>query len=244
MSDFFVAAAKCDPAAAKAAPMHIDERIVREEQFKHERLVEQVLKTRLLLERVDETFKEADASRHSIAKDEVSYSVAPAYTPPGVIDRQRDPSLRAVGASVLRKRVEQRLASGGSGLQDRLAEMRRVEEEEREQAAKIAADRRRQAEREVDASTAASCHAQQQQREDTLRREAEEKARRERKHPIDVFQSRVAMDIIGEVERTDGTSQQRVLAAHQSLDDILDKEKAAKLRYAFHTPSTHVPNGF
>uniref|UniRef100_A0A7S1PPE3 Uncharacterized protein n=1 Tax=Neobodo designis TaxID=312471 RepID=A0A7S1PPE3_NEODS len=243
MSDFFVAAAKCDPSAAKAAPMHIDERVVREEQYKHERLVEQVLKTRLLLEQVDETFKQADDSRNGADAD-VSYSVAPGYTPPGVVDRDRDPSLRAVGASVLRKRVEDRLANQSKQLQERLAELRRAEAAEREQAATTASERRRQAQRELDASAAAERHAQQQHREDTMRREAEEKARRERKHPIDVFQSRVAMDIIGEVERTDGASQQRVIAAHQTLDDMLDKEKAAKLRYAFHAPCTHVPNGF
>ena len=243
MSDFFKAAAKCDASLLSQAPMYIDKRVVQEEQFKREALIAQVLKTRLLLERVDASMKELDQQTHGPA-DAVPYAVAPSYVPPGTIDTKRDPSLRAVGSTALRQRAEARLAAERERLQQARLELQRVEESEKASSAAGAAERRRQAARELDASTAAAAAADAQRREEAEQREALERAKRERKHPIDVFQSRVALDIVSEVAGHDAANQTRILAAHQTVDDIIDKEKAGRLRYAFRGPSTHIPTGF
>jgi hypothetical protein len=238
MSDYFRAAAKCDPRTVQQAPMYIDQSSVREEQYKHEKLVEQVLKTRMLLREVDATFRTAEE------RADAEYRPAPTYTPPGVVDRARDPSLRQVGASTLRQRALERMQADRAKLEASLEDQKRLELREHDETQRAAAERRHQAARELDSATTAKRHEEAQRGEDAARQAEEERARRERKHPIDIFQSRVALDILAEVDTHDTSSQRRVMANNQQLDEFLDKEKTAKLRYNFRGPSTHIPNGF
>ena len=227
MSEFFRAATKCDVAAANKAPMYINRVGILEEDFKHQQLIDEVLKTKLVLEEVDKTF------RVSSAGDETAhYSTAPTYSPPGRIATSVDPALRQIGATALKRRVEQRVHESEVAIAKHFAELKDLEKVEVNQQKLRMSKNREQIERAL--STAATAAAIRKQEEDEKRRSIEEaeEARRSRRHPIDVFQARVAEDVLADVEASDRIAQAHLRLSQDKLDDFLDKEKQAKLHYS------------
>jgi hypothetical protein len=205
MTEYLKAATVCDVTVARRSPLPIDAAEVRRQQVMHEKLVEQAVQTRLLLdglERFPGIVQSAGA-------------VVPRYAPPGALHTDVDPAERRKGPCALQRELEQRIAGVERDAAAALAaviERERVERAlgEKRRAVEASRDARRAA---VDAEAVAT---EERRRADALNAAAAAVGRaetqldplapgwaRRRVHPVDVLHQRIAAEIRRELSEFD-----------------------------------------
>lgn len=248
MSEFFKAATKCDVSMAREAPMYIDQTGVMEELYRHERLVEQTLKTKLLLDELDE--EEASVSRKSIDEKDVDALVGSGHTvesgsyrepPMSVSAQDKHPQERNPGSRAIHKSVESRMNIWRKELEIKTASIGLREKDERSQAKAEEESRRRDAERELNALIATrQLTAHEAQRE--ARRIMIERAKLgDRVHPIDVLQKRIAADLLDEMEEGTRFVAAQLQHEEKGVDEVREIESMKDIKYKYSSPSKHIP---
>lgn len=256
MSEFFKAATKCDVSMAREAPMYIDQTGVMEELYHHERLVEQTLKTRRLLDALDEEeAREKSAAETSIptvpiTNRDMEVLVGNGHTvesksyrePPMTASAlEKAPQDRNAGSRAIHRSVESRMNIWQQSLDSKAVQIRSLERSEQKKAAEEEAARRRDVERELNALIATrQLTAHEAQRE--ARRLALEQAQQgNRVHPIDVLQKRIGADLLDEMEEGSRFVAAQLEHEEKGVDEVRDIESMKDVKYKYHNPCKHVP---
>ncbi|CUI15572.1 Hypothetical protein, putative [Bodo saltans] len=249
MSEFFKAATKCDVRMAREAPMYIDQTGVLEELYHHERLVEQTLKTKLLLDALDEE-EAAAGGRKAIDAKDVDSIVGNGYTveagsyrepPMSIAAQAKAPEERNRGSRALHCAVESRMNIWKKELEMKSASVNYKEQNEKANAKLEEESRRRDAERELNALIATRQLTAHEAQKEARRIAAERAKMGDRVHPIDILQKRIAADLLDEIEEGTRFVTAQVEREEKGVDEIRDIESMKDIKYKYHSPSKHIP---
>jgi hypothetical protein len=245
MAEFFKAVVKCDVTMAKAAPMYIDQTAVLEELYKHDRLVEQTLRTKQFLEQLEaeENVEKTRLAEHLLGP---GTKVTSPYKEPPISDeaKAKHPTERNLGSRALQRNVENRLSIWRKDLDDKLSSLSALERTEKERDDKERERRARDAERELNAlvvSRQIAAHEAQQERQ---RQQAAEERSHRRVHPIDVLQKKIAVDLMQETQQGALDVAARISQEARGIDQIVEAEQLRAVRYQYHHPIKHVPQAW
>jgi hypothetical protein len=211
MSLFFKAAMKCDMGVARDVPVYIDKKEVMEEQFRHDRLVEQCLQTEQLLNELEEQHKTTRSMQQSKqrSRDELAdISVStigdgdddtPTYRAPPHCTGHLSPEQRTPGSKAIYKTINDRTNLWKNKLEDEHLKAKQQEHEERKRDKESLSRREHEANRELNALVISRQVAAREAELEAVRRMGELETRKRRVHPIDVLQKRIAQQIEGEI---------------------------------------------
>ena len=236
MSLFFKAAMKCDMGTAREVPMYIDKREVMEEQFRHDRLVEQCLQTEQLLHEIEQKHK-ASMAQQSTAKstsqegDDLAASgvdqtgESPKYRAPPQCTGHLSPEQRTPGSRAIQHPINDRANLWRQKLSHDHAASNQHEREERAREKEILATRQREAQRELNALVISRQVAAREAELEAVRRMGELEGRKRRVHPIDVLQRRIAQQLEAEIVDGMRTLEHQLHDESQPVDAVYEDEQ-------------------
>ena len=249
MAEFFKAAVKCDVKMAKAAPMYIDQTAVLEELYKHDRLVEQTLRTRQFLEQI-EAAEEAEKSlddRPSRIADQLlgnGTKVLSPYKEPPTSDeaKAKHPTERNEGSRAIQRGVENRLSLWRKDLDNKLNTLNALERSEKERDDKEREARARDAERELNALVMSRQIAAHEAQQEVARQQMSLERSNRRVHPIDVLQKKIAVDLMDETQKGALQVAAKIAQDARGIDQIVEAEQLRSVKYQYHHPVKHIPH--
>jgi hypothetical protein len=256
MSEFFKAAVRCDRRVAKQAPMYVDEMAVLEEQFKHEKLVDECVKSKLVLTDVNRTLAlEPNASGMPVV----------AKYAPSSRDLNAAPETRRVGTSHLKRRVHDAIFEKSREFEVMHDSIRQAEEKERSERLKRLKHAREEQLSESKAmlasaadgpkvlsppkqphAAAAAAGVTSSQANGMVSSLDSSLAPPKRRHPIDVVQDQVQASILQEIAAYDHSQRTAMVLRQESLEDAVSRTSAVNTvtklpQFRLPGPMTHIP---
>jgi hypothetical protein len=241
MAEFFKAVVKCDVSKAKSAPMYIDQTAVLEEVYKHDRLVEQTLRTRQFLEQLEaDEVREKSSIVTSLLGTGVT--VSSPYKEPPISDegKLKHPTERNLGSRALQRNAENRMNLFHKGLTTQLSDLNAMEQAEKDKDNKEREARARDAERELNALVMSRQIAAHEAQQALGQQQAAHERSHRRVHPIDVLQKRIAVDLMEETHRGAVEVAARIAQEARGIDQIVEMEQLRAVQ-SQSQPARHVP---
>lgn len=247
MSEFFKAATKCDVAMAKKAPMYIDQTGVMEELYRHERLLEQTLKTKLFLDSLEaqdaqERYVATSRDVEDILGCGVTVDQGLYKEPPmSVTALSVPPSERNLGSRAQERGIESKLNLWRRQLDERAAAIKETEAAENRCAKQEEESRRKDAERELNALITQRQLAAHEAEKERQKAAVEALMSTNRVHPIDVLQKRIQAELLDEMHEGTRLVAAQIETEEKGVDEVRKIEELREIKYKYHAPLKHIP---
>ena len=250
MSEFFKAATRCDPSAADKAPIYVDRSAIMEEQFRAQRLVDQTMRTELLLREIEAEHAAAavEAAMREAEGDSFSQhhggggSSAPAYRAPPQCTGHLNPSERHLGSRAIERSMNERANLWRQQLSDSRAAVAVQEGREAEHEGRQCVHRQKEAERELNALVVARQIAARESEMTRTRGVESAEMTKRRVHPIDVLHQRIAAELERDIADTSDALNEQLAIDAVPIERAYEDEQLRAIREFRRGPAYHIPD--
>lgn len=240
MSEFFKAATRCDPVAAEKAPMYVDRSAIAEEEHRAQRLVEQTMRTELLLREMQVEHDKAQRLQQNEAVPLDTSAVV--YKAPPQCTGHLPPEQRNVGSRAIQKSMNERANLWRQNLSENLTQMRHIEGREVANEEKQSTYRQQQAEREFNALIVSRQIAARENELESIRAIEQNERGKRRAHPIDVLHRRIAEELAKDIHDATGALEGQLETDSAPIERTYEDEQLRAIREFRRDPIWHIPS--